>query len=129
MTVIAVDFDGTLVEHRYPDIGPDAPGAFEWLHKLQDAGAKLILWTMRDGDTLDAAVAHCRDRGVEFWGVNGNPEQRLTGWSTSPKAYAHLYIDDANACIPLLFETGMRRPVVDWHHVGPAVMRTVAVTA
>jgi len=120
VTIIAIDFDGTLVEYRYPDIGPDVPGAFEWVRKLQDAGAKLILWTMRDGDTLAAAVEHCRARGIEFWGVNANPDQ---SWSTSPKQYAHAYIDDANLYCPV--KLAGRRAVVDWDIVGPAALKLV----
>jgi hydroxymethylpyrimidine pyrophosphatase-like HAD family hydrolase len=82
MTIIAVDFDGTLVEHQYPAIGPDVPGAFETLRQVQEAGAHLILWTMRDGDHLAAAVELCQDRGLVLWGINRNPEQQ---WTTSPK--------------------------------------------
>jgi len=120
VTVIAIDFDGTLVEHRYPDIGPDVPGAFEWLAKLQNAGAKLILWTMRDGPTLTEAVEHCLERGITFWGINGNPDQQ---WSLSPKAYAHVYIDDAALGCPV--KLAGRRAVVDWDIAGPEAMRAV----
>jgi hypothetical protein len=119
VTIIAVDFDGTLVEHRYPGIGPDVPGAFDWCTRLQQGGALLLLWTMRDGAQLDEAVEHCRARGVQFWGVNGNPQQR--SWTASPKAYAHAYIDDAAVGCPLVLPTVPgRRAFVDWSLVGPA---------
>jgi hypothetical protein len=75
--IIAVDFDGTLAEHQYPDIGPEVPGAFAWLRKFREAGANLILWTMRDngdrGQTLDEAIGRCRTRGIEFWGSIATP--------------------------------------------------------
>lgn len=125
---IALDFDGTLVEHQFPDIGPEVPEAFDWLRRYRAAGARLILWTMRsdgrcgagkaNGPVLTEAVEFCRARGVEFWGVNVNPEQ--AAWTQSPKAYAHVYVDDMAAGCPL---TGLpRRPYVDWRLVGPAVM-------
>ena len=77
---IAVDFDGTIVDHRFPDIGKPVPGAFRWLEALQDAGAKLILFTMRSdgqqyGDVLTDAVEFCRKNGIEFYGVNRDPDQ------------------------------------------------------
>lgn len=92
-TILAVDFDGTVVDHRFPDIGVEAPGAFRWLRRFQEQGAMLILFTMRsdgraDGtNPLSEAVEFCRRRGVEFWGVNHNPEQ--SSWTGSPKVYAH----------------------------------------
>lgn len=120
--IVAVDFDGTIVEHQYPKIGPDVPGAFEWLQKLQDAGALLMLWTMRDGPRLDEAVAHCRARGIEFWGINANPTQ--ASWSKSVKQYAHLYVDDAALGCPLVDQDG-RRSCVDWSVAGPMALAAV----
>jgi ribonucleotide monophosphatase NagD (HAD superfamily) len=122
--IIAVDFDGTIVEHAYPTIGTDIPGAFEWLRKLQDAGAALMLWTIRSGTHLTEAVEHCKDAGIEFWGVNENPTQHT--WSQSAKQYAHLYIDDAALGCPLVYPE-RRRPYVDWDVAGPAAL--AAVTA
>lgn len=115
MSIIAVDFDGTLCEHKYPDIGREVPGAFAVLKELQAAGHRLILWTMRcdspkEGPVLTDAVRWCADRGVTFWGINCNPEQHT--WSKSPKQYAHVYIDDAALGCPLVFGKG--RPFVDW---------------
>jgi hypothetical protein len=131
--MIAVDFDGTLAEHRYPDIGAEVPGAVRWCKAFQAAGAKLILWTMRSGgevrdkegfDPLAAAVEWCRARGLEFWGVNENPEQR--SWTESPKAYAHIYIDDAAAGCPIRESPRAgARPFVDWDILGPAVLAMV----
>ncbi len=120
--IIAVDFDGTLVEHQYPAIGPDVPGAFEWLHKLKGAGALLMLWTMRDGGHLAEAVEHCADRGITFWGVNQNPGQ--ASWSQSVKQYAHLYIDDAALGCPLVLRKAARA-YVDWTVAGPLALAVV----
>lgn len=138
--IIAIDFDGTLCDHRFPDIGEEVPGAFLWLRTLQEHGAKLILWTMRSdltnpaddgtGPTPEAkadepylaeAVEWCKARGVEFWGVNRNPQQ--DSWTNSPKQYAHLYIDDAAFGCPLRENPRVGgKPFVDWEQVGPAVM-------
>lgn len=125
--IIAVDFDGTIVEHEFPEIGEAVPGAFRWMKDFQASGAKLILWTMRsDGEADDLFLSHavefCRTNGIEFWGVNRNPEQ--DDWTTSPKAYAHLYIDDAAHGCPLRVNPRVGgRPFVDWDKVGPKVMK------
>lgn len=113
---ICVDFDGTLVVHEYPQIGEEVPYAFDTLHELRTLGSRLILWTMRsdnrelDGDVLTDAVEFCRQRGIEFYGINKNPDQ---DWSTSPKAYANIYIDDAALGCPLI-NNHVHRPYVDW---------------
>lgn len=93
---IAVDFDGTIVEHRYPEIGREYPFAIETLKKLVDNGHRLILWTVRDGKLLDEAVEFCKSRGLEFYAVNS--EFPNGGWknSGSRKLRADLYIDDRN---------------------------------
>jgi len=108
--IIAVDFDGTCVTHAYPEIGSDI-GAVPVLKGLVAVGHKLILYTMRSGDTLAAAVKWCEDNGIELWGVNNNPEQHT--WSASPKVYAQLYIDDAALGCPLVGQY-IGRPYVDW---------------
>lgn len=124
--IIAVDFDGTIVRHRFPHIGEPVPGAIEWLRNFQALGASLILWTMRCregsmGDVLTPAVAYCAHQGIHFWGVNENPQQRDSRWSTSAKVYAHAYIDDAAAGTPLVHEDG-HFPYVNWSLVGPHVV-------
>ncbi len=122
--LIAVDFDGTIVEHRFPIIGPEIPGAFSWLRKYQEAGAYLILWTVRDGLFLQRAVDFCKGRGVTFWAVNHCPLQR--DWSKSPKAYAELYIDDLAFGIPVIKSKDGGCPAfVDWSIVGPSVMQKI----
>lgn len=127
MKPIAIDFDGTIVEHMFPGIGSPVPGAIKWLKLFKEAGAVLILWTMRsDGipaytKFLTAAVEFCRKHGVEFDFVNENPQD----WTNSPKAYAVRYVDDAAAGCPLIYPGGGRRPYVDWEKVGPMVMEVL----
>jgi len=93
--VIAVDFDGTIVEHDYPEIGRPIPFAFDVLKKLQrEERHTLILWTVREGDLLQEAVDFCSKNGVEFYAVNKNyPEEE----GESPrKLTADIFIDDKN---------------------------------
>lgn len=98
LMTIAVDFDGTIVEHRYPSIGKEIPFAIETLKKLQDQRHRLILWTVREGRLLDEAVAFCRQRGLEFYAVNRDyPEEEAERNNHySRKLKADLFIDDRN---------------------------------
>lgn len=94
---IAVDFDGTIVEHRYPKIGKELPFAIDTLKMLQQERHKLILWTVREGELLDEAVEWCRQRGLEFYAVNKDyPEESLKDKGFSRKLKADLFIDDRN---------------------------------
>lgn len=95
---IAVDFDGTIVEHRYPGIGKEIPFAIETLKQLQRDRHRLILWTVREGRLLDEAVAFCRERGLEFYAVNRDyPEEEAERNNHySRKLKADLFIDDRN---------------------------------
>ena len=113
--VIAVDFDGTCVEHNYPAIGMDVEGAVDVLRELNKHGHRIILNTMRSGQRLEAAVRWFRDRKIELWAVNRNPEQEQ--WTTSPKVYADIYIDDSALGCPLIFLESVLRPVVNWSKV------------
>lgn len=94
--VIAVDFDGTIVKHKYPAIGKEIPYAVKTLKLFQEKGHKIILWTYRAGKELDAAVDFCRKRGLEFYAVNNNYEDEEFDNTYSRKIYADLYIDDRN---------------------------------
>ena len=95
--IIAVDFDGTIVEDRYPEIGKPQLFAFETLLKLQEEGHRLILWTYRVNDKLDAAVAFCREKGLEFYAVNESyPGENPQDPENSRKIHADLFIDDRN---------------------------------
>lgn len=95
---IAIDFDGTIVEHRYPAIGAELPFATDTLRMLIAEHHRLILWTVREGRLLDEAVAWCRERGVEFYAVNRDyPEESKEGnQHFSRKIKADYFIDDRN---------------------------------
>ena len=93
---IAVDFDGTIVEHKYPAIGKEQLFAFETIRALIEQKHQVILWTYRAGKELDEAIEYCRENGVEFFAVNKNyPEEHYDG-SISRKIDADVYIDDRN---------------------------------
>jgi hydroxymethylpyrimidine pyrophosphatase-like HAD family hydrolase len=93
---IAVDFDGTIVEHDYPRIGKEMLFAFATLKELQKKGHKLILFTYRVGPLLDEAVEYCRQNGMEFYAVNKNyPEEEITE-NTPRKLNVDIFIDDRN---------------------------------
>lgn len=95
---IAVDFDGTIVEHCYPKIGEEIPFATETLRALIADRHQLILWTVREGKLLDEAVEWCRKRGVEFYAVNKDFHEENEGKnkSFSRKLKADVWIDDRN---------------------------------
>jgi trehalose-6-phosphatase len=108
---VCVDFDGTIVKHEYPNIGDPVPYALEKLKEMQELGISLILFTMRSGDKLDEAVEYLKSNRISLYGVNVNPTQKH--WTKSPKAYGHLYIDDAAWGCPLIYPKDAR-PFVDW---------------
>lgn len=95
--IIAVDFDGTIVEHKYPAIGREIPFAIETLKKLRADRHKLILWSVREGKLLEEAVDFCRERGLEFYAVNKDyPEEEQEHKHYSRKLKADIFIDDRN---------------------------------
>ncbi|TDN81825.1 hypothetical protein DET49_12621 [Salegentibacter sp. 24] len=94
--VIAVDFDGTIVDNKYPEIGKPKLFAVETLKKLQEDGHRLILWTYRTGDKLEEAVQFCEQRGIEFYTVNKSYPEEVYDKSISRKILADIFIDDRN---------------------------------
>jgi hydroxymethylpyrimidine pyrophosphatase-like HAD family hydrolase len=93
---IAVDFDGTIVDHEYPLIGKEKLFAFQTLKELEKLGARLILWTFRAGKELDEAVEFCKKNGIEFYAVNKNYPEEIFDETVSRKIDADIYIDDKN---------------------------------
>jgi hypothetical protein len=135
--IIAIDFDGTVVTHEFPEIGKDVR-AVDVLKQLVENGHRLVLFTMRSdvvnptgednelhlesGNYLTDAVTWFKDNGISLYGIQTNPTQHT--WTTSPKAYAQLYIDDAALGCPLKYdESYSDRPFVDWIVVKDVLMR------
>ena len=112
---IAVDFDGTCVDHDYPEVGKEVPNCVEVLKALDRRGDELFLFTMRSGQGLRDAVQWFRERDIHLSGIQQDPAQ--SSWTQSPKCYAELYIDDAAFGCPLIEVAGFKRPCVDWTKV------------
>ena len=95
---IAVDFDGTIVEHKYPEIGEERPFAIETLKMLIKDHHRLIMWSVREGRLLDEAVDWCRERGVEVYAVNKDYPEEKQEWNNhcSRKLKVDMWIDDRN---------------------------------
>lgn len=128
---ICIDFDGTCTTHDFPEVGKDI-GAAPVLKKLVEAGHNLILFTMRSdvekvdtsnspelhpepGNYLTDAINWFNKNEIPLYGIQSNPTQKT--WTTSPKAYGHLYIDDAALGCPLVYPMNGNRPFVDWVEV------------
>ena len=95
---IAVDFDGTIVKHKYPEIGEEIPFAVETLKELQKEQHRIILWSVREGALLDEAVQWCHERGLDFYAVNRDYPEETTDNNQhfSRKLKVDLWIDDRN---------------------------------
>lgn len=117
---IAVDFDGTCVEHCYPDVGQDVPNCVKVLKALQGRGYLIILNTMRSGQSLQDAVKWFRERDIFLSGINQDPGQ--TEWTSSPKVYAEKYIDDAALGAKLIRPKGFDHKVIDWEWVAEKML-------
>ena len=117
--ILCVDFDGTMVEHQFPDIGPPVPYAAETVRELQARGDQIILHTVRSDHPnrqyLSEAVTYMTSIGVTLYAVNDNPAQR--SWSDSPKVFCDWYIDDMALGCPLVEPIDGTRAYVDWRHV------------
>jgi hypothetical protein len=94
--IIAVDFDGTIVESKYPEIGKEKPFAIQALTHLQQEGNRIILFTSREGELLDEAIAFCHERGLDFYAVNSNDPPEAMFPRHTAKVIADVYIDDRN---------------------------------
>lgn len=95
--VYAIDFDGTIVTDKFPEIGEEIPGRINKLKHLQERGDKIILWTCRNGDMIAPAVEWCKERGLVFDAVNENlPEVKERWGGDTRKVYCDFYVDDKN---------------------------------
>lgn len=119
---IAVDFDGTVVEHTFPTVGPDCPGAQRVLRRLAEEGHKIILYTMRSDKYLADAIEWFENNGIHLYGIQMDPKQ-IT-WTNSKKCHADLFIDDRNLAAPLTHPADGRRPYIDWRQVEDILIRT-----
>lgn len=113
--VIGVDFDGTCVTHDFPYVGKDI-GSVPVLKRMCESGNMLVLWTMRCDKFLADAVNWFKENEIPLWGIQTNPLQ--SSWTSSPKAYCEIYIDDAALGCPLKYDKSIStRGFVDWEEV------------
>jgi len=128
-TIIALDFDGTVVSHHYvaedPYVIGEDIGAAKYLKLLHDNGVRFVLNTMRSGAHLQSAVRWFERNGIPLHGVNENPDQKF--WTTSPKVYAQMYIDDASFGCPLKKVGIGQRPYVNWRVVGNRLLKQFGI--
>lgn len=93
--IVAVDFDGTLCANAWPEIGVPRNGVIDYVKQQKENGAKLILWTNRAGERLDAAIAWCAEQGIAFDAINKNlPEIIEAFGGDTRKVFANEYLDD-----------------------------------
>ena len=96
--IFAIDFDGTMVLHMYPQIGPEVPGACDTVRDLYTAGHTIIIWTCRSliesMPGLREMIAWLDEHKVPFHAINRNTQD--DSWISAPKVYADVYIDDRN---------------------------------
>jgi len=116
MIVVALDVDSTIVTHAYPAMGEDI-GAISWIKQALEEfpQVRIMLNTMRDGADLELAWAWLEERGIPVWAANHNPTQ--TRWTSSPKAHAHVYVDDRGVGVPLREDR-----CIDWDKFGPMLL-------
>jgi len=94
--IIAIDFDGTIVEDAYPSIGEPLIFALDTIKRLQSEGHRLILWTYRNGRKLQEAVDFCAKNDIVFYAVNKNYPEEIFDNKISRKIHADIFIDDRN---------------------------------
>ena len=134
--ILNIDFDGTCVTHDFPRVGKEI-GAIPVLKRLVENGHQLILFTMRSdrtekketndptiqdvtGEFLTDAVNWFKKNNIPLYGIQTNPTQH--NWTTSPKSYAELMIDDSSLGCPLRYDLQVsERPFVDWEAVEEAL--------
>lgn len=97
---IGIDFDGTVVTHKYPAIGEPLDYAIDTIEELIDAGHKIILTTMRSGERLEQAIQYLNENGINLYAVNNNPTQHH--WTESPKIHVDCLIDNVSINCPLV---------------------------
>lgn len=119
MAYIALDFDGTVVSHEFPNIGHDI-GAVPVLKELVEKGHKLVLCTMRgtkgERNVLEEAANWFKSNGITLYGINNNPSQFR--WTNSRKIFADLYIDDQALGAPTKYDPSISaKPFIDWDKV------------
>lgn len=91
--IIAIDFDGTIVEHKFPEIGKLRKDAKEVINQLYNEGHYIIIWTCRyEGFAVEQMELFLAANDIKYHCINQNHPELL--FSPKPKIYADIYIDD-----------------------------------
>lgn len=105
--ILAVDFDGTIVEDKFPDLGPIIPSTIRLIHEYRKRGYKIILWTCRTKERLEEAVDFCSCLGIDFDAVNDNIPEVIAKYNDNArKIYADVYLDDKNLSLKEAIKDG-----------------------
>lgn len=101
--IVAIDYDSTLFKGSYPEKGDPILKVIKKIKEFKSNGAEIVLWTCREGWTLQEAMERCKEQGIEFDAVNDNaPSQtkymveKLKEGSifAHRKIFADIYVDD-----------------------------------
>ena len=91
-TPIVIDFDGTICEHKFPDIGEPMPGVKEALETLKKAGYRVIIHSCRTASYWKNILPGNQPKLVEgFMKYHKLPYDTI--W-TPDKPIGVAYIDD-----------------------------------
>ena len=118
--IIAIDFDGTIVDDIYPDIGAEVPLALDYIKQWQEEN-DIVLYTMRERKELEDAEMFLVNKGVNLFSSNSN----LNMWYNSRKIFANLHIDNASFGCPLIKIEGFKKPCADWNVIGPITTKII----
>jgi hypothetical protein len=111
---ILLDFDGTVVRHKYPHIGEYNEGCREVLQRLHDAGHHIVLNTMRIHGKYENFLA-----AMKYMKENDLVVHEASNSKKTPKAWdvprsietGVLFIDDGAV------DTPMNGFMVDWKKI------------
>jgi len=93
--VIAIDFDGTIVDSIFPAIIGLKKDSKKVINKLYDDGVQIVIWTCRTGFDLQNAENYLRKNEINFHHINENTPQRIQQYGgDTRKISADLYVDD-----------------------------------
>ncbi len=130
--IIALDFDGTLCDSDFPELGPSLDAEF-WLQRAAEVDDRVeyVLWTLRTAERLAEAARWCGSQGIALASVNEHPLQNRfeerQGFEMARKLFAHVFVDDRGLGTPLRPSVHGGAPVVDWDRMGPLLVKQVAL--
>lgn len=102
--ILSVDYDGTMFEDSYPIRGAIKKDVVDKVKEFKDAGAEIVLWTCREGNSLEEALERIENEtDLEFDAINENAPSQLEYMKeglkngeifATRKIFANFYLDD-----------------------------------